>query len=78
MAITAKQVFEASDGSIFQTEQEARDHELALELRPIVDQFIEQQGVGQKVTRKRAGELMLAFALQLLASPAPESEPVDE
>ena len=78
MAITTKQVYEASDGSVFDTEQEARDHELTLELRPLISNLLDEQGVGQKVTRKRAGELMLAFALQLLAPPAPETEPADE
>src|SRR5690554_6581771 len=78
MAVTTKQVYEASDGLVFDTEQEARDHELTLELRPLINDLLDSQGVGQKVTRKRAGELMLAFALQLLSPPAPETESADE
>lgn len=78
MSVKSRQMYEASDGTLFFDEVEARNHELVLELTPMAQAFIEESGVGHKMSRKRATELTVAFAVQLLSPPAPEQEPVDE
>lgn len=78
MSVKTRQMFETSDGTLFKSEDQARDHELRLELRPMAEAFLDQEGVGQKLTRKRATEITISFAVQLLSPPAPEQEAVDE
>lgn len=79
MPVLPRQVYETTDGERFDTEKEARDHELVLELRPLISRFLEEQNPPERVRLQQVGDLILMFAVQLLAPPPPpEGEAPDE
>lgn len=71
MPVTQRVVYVASDGTSHETEQEARDHELRLDLAPRIDDFLRRNAVGSTVRRNKVADLVLEFSLELLSPPVP-------
>lgn len=71
MPVTQRVVYVASDGASHETEQEARDHELRLDLAPRVDDFLSKNAIGSTVRRNKVADLVIEFSIELLSPPAP-------
>lgn len=71
MPVTQRVVYVASDGTTHETEQEARNHELRLDLSPRIDDFLRRNAVGSTVRRNKVADLVLDFSIELLSPPVP-------
>lgn len=80
MGIQSKQIFIASDGSEFDTEQAARDRELKIELQPVISQFLETRSVynSSRIRGTVVAEILSDFAVHLLTPPEPPQDIPEE
>lgn len=69
MPIKAKQVFVAEDGTTFDTEKEARDYQLRLELMDKAQAYFDQHEFTGRIVHPTAVRLMVDFAVSLLSPP---------